>query len=226
MSRSWGWAVAGVAAAAAVAGAFQAGRVSTAPTLAAARRLAHTDVLTGAANRAGLDVELDRRCAGRQPFAVLLVDLDEFKCVNDTFGHAVGDQVLVAVAVRLAAVVAAAGVVARLGGDEFVLVAASPAPVVSKLLGHDVARAVARPVPTDRGPVGVRASVGVVHAMPGDDPRAVLHSADVAMYQAKTGGCAVVEYDPAHELAVAGERPVVRLRELTGAGRDLAEVTW
>jgi diguanylate cyclase len=220
--RPLNWAAAAGAAAVVVAAAFGVGRASTGPALAAARRAALTDALTGVANRAGLSAELERRRIGGQPFAVLLVDLDGFKQVNDTFGHTVGDQVLATIAGRLAQVVAGAGVAARLGGDEFVLVAASAAPVVSTLLGHEVTRQAARPVDTDAGPVRVRASVGVVHAWPGDELRAVLHSADVAMYQAKTTGAGMCEYHPAHALVdVATERPAVRLRDLTSAGRAL-----
>lgn len=200
---TWMW-----AAAAAVLGAptlvlagVVAGRASMRSRLAAATTAAVTDPLTGVANRAGLLTELARHCAGRDPFAVLLVDLDGFKAVNDQFGHVAGDRVLIEVARRLADLVAGAGLVARLGGDEFVVVATSPVGVVSKLLGDDAARCVARPVwvtgRSGSAEVTVRASVGVVQAWPGEDPIMLLTAADEAMFRAKTRG--VVEYDPGVE---------------------------
>jgi diguanylate cyclase (GGDEF)-like protein len=219
-------AAAGAAAAAtfgvpALRAAYAAGRASTLPALATARRAATVDSLTGAANRVGLYAELDRRARGRDSYAVLLLDLDGFKQVNDRFGHAAGDAVLVAVAGRLSALVAGAGLVARLGGDEFVLVASSPMSVVSTLLGHDVARAVAHPVDVDGALVAVRASVGVVQALPGDPARAVLRSADVAMYRAKAAGAGVVTHEALDLVDVVDDRPAARLRELTATGRQL-----
>lgn len=202
-------------------------RAATNRELTAARRAAQRDPLTGLHNRAGLLAELGRRSAGREPYAVLLVDLDGFKAVNDCHGHAIGDLVLVEVAQRLTELLGDAGVAARLGGDEFVLVAASPTAVVSRLLAYDVARAVARPIDADRGRVEVRASVGVVQALPGDAAAAVLHSADIAMYRAKTGRgqAGVAEYDAALDLAhVEPARPGARLRDLIRFGADLTGV--
>jgi diguanylate cyclase (GGDEF)-like protein len=196
-------------------GCAQLGRVKTA--LAAERLRAGTDPLTGLANRAGLTSELGQR-APRGNLAVLLVDLDDFKVVNDTLGHASGDVVLVEVAERLATLVAGDGMAARLGGDEFVLLAPSPSPVISRLLAYDVRRTVARPIDIDGRFVTVHASVGVVHGLAGDSPRALLHAADIAMYQAKgekTGRAGVVEYDPcAQPAAVTDRRPLLRQREL------------
>jgi diguanylate cyclase (GGDEF)-like protein len=193
--------------------------------LAAARRRAVVDPLTGLANRAGLDAGLAHRVRAGQPYVVVLVDLDGFKPVNDRYGHAAGDAVLVEVAHRLAGILAGhdRGLVARLGGDEFVLVAASPAAQVSRLLGFDVIRALAAPVTVAGvGGLVVRASVGVVHAMAGDDPARALRAADTAMYQAKTrGGDAVVVHDPVAGLAPVDVRPRVRLRDMAGLGRGL-----
>jgi diguanylate cyclase (GGDEF)-like protein len=203
--------------------AYVAGRASSAVALAQARRAACTDELTGLANRAGLRAELLRRAAGGDPYAVALVDLDGFKAVNDRYGHAVGDAMLVEVGRRLARLVAGAGVAARLGGDEFVLVAASPAPGISVLLGRDVTRALAEPVYVAGRPVAVRASVGVAHGVRGDAPDRLLRAADVAMYRAKTSGVGVVEYDPAEAPPPVSRRPRVRLREITGLGRRLSE---
>jgi diguanylate cyclase len=193
------------------------------------QRLAVTDSLTGLANRAGLMADLDSRQAAGESYALALVDLDRFAPVNNQYGHDVGDALLIEVADRLAGILAGAddGLVARLGGDEFVLVGSSAAPATSLLLGYDVVRALAKPVNVG-GPVGelvVHASVGVLHAWPGDEPARLLRAADIAMYEAKTaGGDAVVEHDPAAGLPEVEDRPLVRLRDLVAFGRGLSEV--
>ncbi|MDG6104254.1 diguanylate cyclase [Dactylosporangium aurantiacum] len=147
------------------------------------RHQATHDGLTGLANRALFDARL-AAAAEHQVAAVLLVDLDDFKAINDTHGHHAGDAVLVGVAERLAASVPAGGTAARIGGDEFAVL----------LPGCDVrdADAVARrfldlldvPVPVDGHRLPVRASVGVVDG----DPRAaeaLLQRADARMYAVK-----------------------------------------
>jgi diguanylate cyclase (GGDEF)-like protein len=198
---------------------------STRVELADVRQRAFRDRLTGLANRDAIEIELARRASGSQPYAVVLVDLDAFKPVNDTHGHAAGDVVLAEAARRLSAVVdPRTDLVGRLGGDEFVILASSPLGLISRQLGQDAAKAMRRPVSiTDDLQVTVPASVGVLHAMPGDCERAVMRSADVALYRAKAaGGDRVVEFGPAAPLAtVAQERPRVRLRE----GGALVEVT-
>jgi diguanylate cyclase (GGDEF)-like protein len=199
--------------------AYVAGRSSARSALAAARAQARTDALTGLVNRAGLERELARRAAGRQPYAVLLIDLDGFKAVNDRWGHAGGDELLIEVGHRLSGLVAGAGVAARLGGDEFVVVAGSPAGPLSVLLAHEVTRAVARPVVVQGRPVTVRASVGVVHGWAGDAPDRLLHAADMAMYRAKAAGGGVVEHDG--DLVPVPTRPVLRTRELAAEARTL-----
>jgi diguanylate cyclase (GGDEF)-like protein len=190
--------------------------------LAEAHRLAVTDPLTGLVNRAGLAAAL-ADLAG-EPYDVAIVDLDGFKQVNDMFGHAAGDAVLVEVAARLSAAIdeVDGAVVARLGGDEIVLVCPSPAPI-AHLLGTEVVRALAAPVVLPGGQeLAVRASVGAVSAMVGDEPARVLRAADLALYQAKAnGGDQVAEYGRVLDLPVVETRPVVRLREMTEAARAL-----
>lgn len=152
------------------------------------RRSLHTarrDPLTGLRTRDGFT----RRAAVllKDPRAVVvLADVDRFKQINDTFGHAAGDALLKATAARLAHYVGTAGVVGRLGGDEFAAVVIDTRGTVSDLLAvlHGV---LARPV--DGQPAGVRTtvSVGWVRAadFPGDDLSALLGRADEAMYAAK-----------------------------------------
>lgn len=187
--------------------------------------LATHDDLTGLVNRKTLLSNLTHRAACSESYAVLMIDLDGFKAVNDTHGHAAGDAVLVAVAVRLKDLVDGDAIVARLGGDEFVVAAPSPSSVMSAMLADDALRAVLRPVAVGGTDVAVGASVGVVHALPGDPGNDLLHSADMAMYRAKTTGGGVVEYNTGRALVSPTEgRPAARLRDMTDLGRRLAEV--
>nr|BFE60403.1 bifunctional diguanylate cyclase/phosphodiesterase [Dactylosporangium thailandense] len=146
------------------------------------------DTLTGLANRAGFSALVDEALTRDASAAVLLIDLDDFKEVNDTLGHDVGDAVLVAVAERLRAAVRGGDVVARLGGDEFaVLLRHAP--------GGDADRAAERVLSLLVPPVSaaghhllVHASIGVAPAGTGDDLGTLLRKADIAMYAAKDRG--------------------------------------
>jgi len=161
-----------------------------------ARRSAQTDPLTGLPNRAGLEAEWTRLAREarwtRDAVAVLYVDLDGFKAVNDRFGHAAGDRLLAEVAARLR--VAAAGHFAcRLGGDEFVVVAAGADSRTAAAIAASIRERVGRPVDLDGGAVRIGASVGIAaagmaHALGGDGPQRLLTSADAALYRAKRGG--------------------------------------
>ncbi|MGY1604653.1 diguanylate cyclase domain-containing protein [Geodermatophilus sp. SYSU D00815] len=153
-----------------------------------ARRLAMTDPLTGVANRsalfAALRAHLDPESGGG--CGLLFCDLDGFKEVNDRYGHAVGDRLLVAVAERLRRLAAPEDIVARLGGDEFVLVA--PA-----LDGDALAARVRRleelmdqPFEIDDVVVRIGASIGSAAGRPGDDADGVMTQADLAMYGVKS----------------------------------------
>ena len=160
------------------------------------RVLARTDELTGLLNRRGLYEALDGALEpGSAPLAVLLADLDGFKQVNDTHGHAAGDRLLREVARRLAACVPPDAVVARLGGDEFaVLVSGDDAREAGAALAARIASAVERPVDLGAARVVVCASVGVAVApdASGPVPRGdLLHRADLAMYAAKRSPSAV-----------------------------------
>src|SRR5690349_5958371 len=106
-------------AAAATPAGFLAGCAALWAPLARARRQARTDELTGLANRAALKTDLKRRAKSRAPWVLVLVDLDNFKQVNDVHGHDAGDMVLTEAARRLTAVAGRGDLVARLGGDEF-----------------------------------------------------------------------------------------------------------
>ena len=151
------------------------------------RRRALEDPLTGLANRAALESALVAALADpARPVGVLLLDLDGFKQVNDTRGHAAGDAVLLAVARRLRAVAGPGDLVARLGGDEFVLVVQGAQGVARAACEvHGVLR---RPVglPGGAGALAVvGASVGTAVRTRQDDVTSLLRRADAAMYAAK-----------------------------------------
>ncbi|MBI0535337.1 EAL domain-containing protein [Roseomonas sp. KE2513] len=157
-------------------------------------RLAHHDTLTGLANRALLrrriEEEIARTARGAARFAVLCLDLDRFKPVNDLYGHAAGDQLLQQVAGRLTASLRGSDLCARIGGDEFVVLqtmtdAAEPAQALTQRL----VSALAEPFHLTIAEVTVSASIGI--ALFPDDattPEELLRVADLALYRVKENG--------------------------------------
>lgn len=155
------------------------------------------DSLTGLANRAAFNAALGAALTdgGRPETAVLFIDLDDFKAVNDQLGHRAGDEFLREMARRLDAATRGDDVCARLGGDEFAVILGSGAPSAAAT-AQRIATALSRPVHFADRIAQVTASVGVATATPGMDLQALLHSADVAMYAAKGKGKGrVVEFD-------------------------------
>jgi diguanylate cyclase (GGDEF)-like protein len=163
------------------------------------------DPLTGLGNRALLAKEAGALGAGRRSrsggvgphTALLLLDLDGFKDVNDTLGHGVGDMLLVEVARALRSAVRPSDVVTRLGGDEFaVLLRDLPSAQAAVLVARSIADTLQRPFTVDRVNLEVGVSIGVaVHPEQGDNLATLLRRADVAMYQAKREGDDVRLYD-------------------------------
>ena len=155
-------------------------------------RLATHDPLTGLVNRAEF-CDLLRRAVGRRgradrPAAVVFLDLDGMKAVNDSAGHAVGDEVLRDVAARLAAAVRPADVPARLGGDEFaVLCEDLHGPEEAEEVARRLAGAVRQDVVVGGTTRRVTASAGVALTSGDDSPEELLARADAAMYEAKRG---------------------------------------
>ncbi|HVU73829.1 MAG TPA: EAL domain-containing protein [Mycobacteriales bacterium] len=160
-----------------------------AETRSLAERKAHEaahDGLTGLANRTLLHDRLEMAVA-MGPTALLLIDLDHFKTINDTLGHTVGDRLLVEVGRRLAAGSEPADTVARLGGDEFaVLIVGADAPVRAEARSASLLRLLAETIDVDGMRLAVGASVGLA-CSPEDatDVEELFQRADVAMYQAK-----------------------------------------
>lgn len=161
----------------------------------ALRKSAFLDPLTGLANRLLLmdrfEVAMRRARRNRKKFAVLMMDLNKFKAINDTYGHAAGDQVLIAVAQRLASIVRESDTVARLGGDEFVLIVESINERAQlEALGHKLVDVVSQNLVLDCGKtVAVGASIGYAwYPRDGDNLHDVLEVADQAMYTCKTSG--------------------------------------
>ena len=149
------------------------------------------DMLTGLANRTLFNERVAASVTGADPdklVSIVLIDLDDFKIVNDTLGHATGDALLVHVAARMQAAVRSADTVARLGGDEFaILFAGVVGPDVDQALVR-IAAALLEPTLIDGEPMTARASFGVADGHGGDDAGDLLRQADIAMYEAKGRG--------------------------------------
>lgn len=152
-------------------------------------RHAYADDLTGLANRRGLQ----RRCVELEPgeqegVAVLLVDVDDFKAINDVHGHQVGDRALIALAGLLSAAVRTGDLAARIGGDEFAILLPNSDRQVARQRAEQIVSTVARyPWHQIRESLRLTVSVGVSTA-PSADVESLLSSADVGLYQAKAAG--------------------------------------
>ncbi len=159
------------------------------------------DSLTGMANRQlfsdRLEHALIRRPGPRLPLVILFCDLDDFKGVNDSCGHSVGDQVLVEVGARLRSVIRAGDTAARLGGDEFgILIESVNKPADVTGMARRLLEAISTPIDVSGRQVSSTASVGVTFHTPGLTEDQLLCNADLAMYSAKEdGGNRFTEFD-------------------------------
>jgi diguanylate cyclase (GGDEF)-like protein len=150
------------------------------------------DVLTGLGNRALLwDAlsHLEDPTRGERQSAVLLLDLDDFKTVNDTLGHQAGDQLLVEVSRRLEACCRPDDTIARLGGDEFaILLDRMSSPGDATFVADRISNALAQPLMISGRPVVPRASMGIALVRSGTPPEELMRRADLAMYESKSKG--------------------------------------
>jgi diguanylate cyclase (GGDEF)-like protein len=188
--------------------------------------MAHHDALTDLANRTLFRTKLQQALADVAPdlqVGLLYLDLDEFKTVNDTLGHPVGDQLLQAVTQRLLARVRKSDVVARLGGDEFAVVL----PIVDRSeeitgLASRLIEAIRAPFDLDGAQITIGTSIGIASApTDGNDPDELLQHADVALYQAKLDGRGIFRsFQPEMDARVRARRAMEGdLREALAMGQ-------
>jgi diguanylate cyclase (GGDEF)-like protein len=157
----------------------------------AAEEEAMTDPLTGLRNRRAADLFLERLCDAGAPFGLLHLDLDFFKAVNDSLGHAAGDFVLEQVGSILRDEIRAEDCAARIGGDEFVVIVSRNAdPAVLVGIAERIIARVSQPLSHEGAECRVSASVGIVRSvdMAAADPTRILAAADRALYAAKHAG--------------------------------------
>jgi diguanylate cyclase (GGDEF)-like protein len=166
-------------------------------------RLAYRDALTDLPNRTlfndrlGMAIKAAQR--ERRPLAVLLLDLDRFKQINDTLGHQVGDQVLQQAAKRLVALVRRSDTIARLGGDEFIILVNDCEPDEAKQIAQKVLGVLEEPIVIAEHSLDVRASIGIAgYPADSEDPDMLMRHADLAMYVAKRGNLGLAAYEAAH----------------------------
>src|SRR5688572_14611453 len=184
--------------------------------------LAYHDALTGLANRVLLNDRLTQALLVAQrsgePIALLIIDLDHFKSVNDSLGHHAGDRMLQEVGARLRALVRESDTVARLGGDEFAVMLRNADAQRATAMGHQLLSHLNEPYVIQDRPFVVSASVGIAtfpeHGAVADS---ILQKADIAMYVAKSGGLGVAVYAPDRD------RPAHRRLALTTELREAIE---
>lgn len=210
------------------------------------RHLAQHDALTGLPNRVLLRDRLVQAVAKahreRRRVAVMMLDLDDFKRINDTFGHPLGDRLLRIVAERLSAGVRASDTVARLGGDEFAVIQTGLEGIDgAAVLAQKLLDALGRPIELDGHDIHIGGSIGIaVHPEDGAEPADLLAHADMAMYRAKredearyrffapemiraAKGRRTIGGDREHPSASPVDLPPARLRDRDDAG-EIAEI--
>src|SRR5262249_5148933 len=193
-------------------GAIAALNLRNAVLLRSVQDLAERDSLTGAANRRMFQTTLERVLAEATPApsrqsvsTVLFIDLDDFKVVNDSLGHAAGDALLVAVIERISASVRGGDLVARLGGDEFAILTDDALDLKrSKAMAERLVRELRAPYPIDGHHLSGAARNGIASAVEGTESAAdLVRNADVAMYLAKANGKAgFAMFDPGMHAAI------------------------
>jgi diguanylate cyclase len=190
------------------------------------RFLAHHDALTGLANRSSfykkLDQEIESALAARRPLAVMCLDLDRFKEVNDLFGHAEGDRVLQTVANRISGVLDDSQMVARLSGDEFaVIIPRLPNPGIAGRIAENILEVLRNGSESPKDDTLVSISIGIA-ICPDDaiDRQTLLSHADTALYRAKKEGRATYRFFEAAMGAEVRDRRLLELELRNAIARD------
>ncbi len=175
--------------------------------------LAHHDALTGLANRATISQRIEETAARErrtgEPFTVLLLDLDRFKEVNDTLGHAAGDALLCEVAARLKGALRETDTLGRLGGDEFVVIQTRAVNPVQAAIAFAtrIVELLSKPFIIERQDVSIGVSIGIALAPEhASDPANLLKMADLALYRAKSAGRGTYAFFSADMTLAASER--------------------
>jgi diguanylate cyclase (GGDEF)-like protein len=175
-----------------------------------------TDGLTGLVNRAEFNRLLAERITNNIPTGVCFIDVDRFKTINDTYGHATGDQLLLEVAQRLRSAAAPEDVVARLGGDEFTCILNVSEHKTALQRAENLRTAFAEPITVGVNTISVTLSLGLALRRRKEDVRAVLSRADHALYESKANGRDRVSVDIPTP-ATSGDR-IEQLTEALGNG--------
>jgi diguanylate cyclase (GGDEF)-like protein/PAS domain S-box-containing protein len=178
-----------------------------------AYRASH-DTLTGLLNREQLDIELERVHQLPEPWALLFLDLNGFKDVNDGLGHSIGDEVLRIVAQRLASAIRPSDIVARFGGDEFCVLAAVGERDTAVTMARRLRSAVHGATTVGGHTLRLTVTVGIAYVAPDGSPETLLRQADTAMYTAKGTDDGVAVYEPWMRKAA-----LLRLNDSVGDGR-------
>jgi diguanylate cyclase len=149
------------------------------------RTMAYSDTLTGLLNRRAMTDHLETAHVSNTPYCLLVIDIDEFKRVNDTFGHPVGDQVLREMALTLESHTRGSDQIARWGGEEFLVLALNANLVQAQQLAERLLEAVRA---ANIAGLGLTVSIGISERKPASTLETVISMADVALYQAKNAG--------------------------------------
>ncbi len=156
--------------------------------------MAATDILTGLSNRGDFLEKASLASVNGQGGALLLVDADHFKRINDTYGHAVGDLCLQAIAERMRKLVRSGDIVGRFGGEEFAVFLPKATPDMARAVGERICEGVRIAVPKEGTEVQITLSVGATPVRAADSIEKMLTLADAALYRAKEMGRARIEF--------------------------------
>lgn len=171
------------------------------------RKLAHTDALTGLANRRSFDETLARTVGDGKLFSMIIADIDHFKKINDEYGHTFGDHVLKAVARAISSALRADSFVARTGGEEFAIMTLKIDPRGARAVAERIRLAVENlPLRIETKPVKVTISLGIALSTPAANGEQIYQAADSALYASKASGRNRVTFYNPDDISVGTER--------------------